>query len=94
MRIFQLTWKVAGLGVTAFLELAWTRGQLSLEPQPPPPTPTPPLQPLRFRRGAGGLGMFGYEKSTSEVYAQFIGVLFGCFGRKIDGFRFLVYLVV
>ena len=22
-----------------------------------------------------------------------IGVLFGCFGRKIDGFRFLVYLV-
>ena len=61
-----------------------------------------PLHQIKFERFLDGFGeypqfvgpdllvfprsMFGQGRS--------IGVLFGCFARKIDGFRFLVYLVV
>ena len=34
------------------------------------------------------------ELAKLEVTGAIMGVLFGCFGRKIDGFRFLFDLVL
>ena len=42
-----------------------------------------------------GSGTQADERREFKVFKEpGIGVLFGCFGRKIDGFRFLVYVVV
>ena len=48
---------------------------------------------LFLRLGTPSLVGKGHQQETTGG-PRGIGVLFGCFARKIDGFRFLVYLVV
>ena len=41
-----------------------------------------------------GQGRYEVNETKVKGFARIMGVLFGCFSRKIDGFRFLVCLVV